>query len=31
MIDEKALIPKGWLFTLFLISLLFLWVERKIT
>jgi hypothetical protein len=31
MIDEKALIPKGWLFTLFLISLLFLWVERKIS
>jgi hypothetical protein len=31
MIDEKNLIPKAWLYSFFLMSLLFLWVERKIT
>jgi hypothetical protein len=30
VIDDQPVIPKGWLYTSFLLSLLFLWVERKI-
>ncbi len=31
MVREKAALPKGWLYVLFVLAMLFLWVERKMS
>jgi hypothetical protein len=31
MVREKAALPKGWFYVLFLLAMIFLWVERKMS